>query len=41
MAFAACHYGMGRHFVYIEAHNKYETLKVRYGVCYLLFSQYV
>ncbi|KAL7953342.1 putative PTH11-typeG-protein-coupled receptor [Trichoderma compactum] len=27
---ASCHYGMGRHFVYIEAHNKYETLKYLY-----------
>ncbi|KAJ4857941.1 hypothetical protein T069G_08838 [Trichoderma breve] len=34
---ASCHYGMGRHFVYIEAHNKYETLKE--GDQYLYMSQ--
>ncbi|KAL7943616.1 putative PTH11-typeG-protein-coupled receptor [Trichoderma barbatum] len=27
---ASCHYGMGRHFMYIEKQNKYETLKYLY-----------
>ncbi|KAM0250028.1 hypothetical protein ACHAQJ_008797 [Trichoderma viride] len=27
---ACCHYGMGRHFIYIEPHNQVETLKYLY-----------
>lgn len=27
---AGCHYGMGRHFKYIEHQNQIETLKVRF-----------